>query len=160
MLILDGDATSEAVGRGVFVAVGGIGVFGGVGVTGVFVGVGVGGRTVIVTLPSSVPPKVLSCTEDEPPAQPYTVSDASSGSSQVRSRVPEHWLLLHKTWPLVITHLVDSDAGLQPPVTSTEPPTPIVVADALTQPRGSGVGVGVGVAVSVGVGVTGGRTVS
>ena len=86
--------------------------------------------------------------------QPYTVSDASSGSSQVRSRVPEHWLLLHKTWLLVITHLVDSDAGLQPPVTSTEPPLSIVVADALTQPRGSGVGVGV-MGVFVGVGVTG-----
>ena len=131
------------------------------------VGVGVGGGgggggvlTVIVMLASSLPVErtARSSTVPVPPSQPYTVSDASEGGST--NRVPEHWLLLHRT-------AVESDAmpsqvarpaGSHSAVTVVDSPTSMVVAEALSQPRDDGVGVGVAVArlgVCVGVAVAG-----
>ena len=80
--------------------------------------------------------------------------------------MPEHWLLR----PRIAVESVakpshgDSPGGSHSAVTVVDPPTSIVVTEAVSQPRDDGVGVGVavglGVFVAVGLGVSVGRGVS
>ena len=110
-------------------------------------------RTVIVMLSSSLPVMLpaRSSTVPLPPWQPYTVSVASDGGST--NRVPEHWLLLPRTAVESVAKPShgDSPGGSHSAVTVVDPPTSIVVTEAVSQPRADGVGVGVAVGLGLGV---------
>ena len=125
-------------------------------------GVGVGPPTTILTLANALP-RCISRTVDDPGAQPYTVRVAVVGIVLRPPLVPLHRALRHSTFVSVMSELTSIPSGLHSARMLADPPTRIVVSDALTEPVGRGVGVLVGRVSGVGVSVgstTGGSGVS